>query len=78
MDVLGVEDEEVVGGDMTDGTKTLHDPVLPSVSVCAKHTVTQIPFADWCERCVKRNAVSTKHERRDVQLRLVLVTVFFV
>jgi hypothetical protein len=67
-EVLGVEDEEVIGGE-TD-VKTLPDPVLPSVTERCKHNVTHTPFASWCEHCIKGRGASSHHLRRDPQLKL--------
>jgi hypothetical protein len=69
---LDVEEEQVIGGDVTDGTKTLHDPTSPDMSTFARHNTTHVPYASWCEHCTEGRAVSTKRERRDVQLRVVV------
>jgi len=66
-EVLGVEDEEVIGGE-TD-VKTLPDPVLPSMTERAKHNVTHTPFASWCEHCIKGRGNSSHHARQDPQVK---------
>ena len=49
--------------------RELPEPELPSLEVQRQHRLVHVPFAAWCEDCVKAKAKDAPHFRRSALAR---------
>ena len=67
-------EEERLGrhGDEVKESKELDKPGKPTESEVARHNLTHMPMADWCEHCIKGKGKDKDHRRLEGQERDVI------